>query len=102
MALKCGKDNVYGGLYTGINTRHIYLTSKMVLYQTIIFLSFPFFLCLQLMTVTVDFHHLFQQVEEYSGLQLQPHKAIVGANAFAHESGIHQVSVKLTDTYIPI
>ncbi|KAK4266497.1 hypothetical protein QN277_027404 [Acacia crassicarpa] len=58
MALKCGKDNVYGGLYTGINTRHIYLTSKMV--------------------------------EEYSGLQLQPHKAIVGANAFAHESGIHQ------------
>ncbi|XP_028759820.1 2-isopropylmalate synthase 1, chloroplastic [Neltuma alba] len=58
MALKCGKDHVYGGLYTGINTRHIYLTSKMV--------------------------------EEYTGLQLQPHKAIVGANAFAHESGIHQ------------
>ena len=22
---------------------------------------------------------------------MQPHKAIVGANAFAHESGIHQV-----------
>jgi hypothetical protein len=22
---------------------------------------------------------------------VQPHKAIVGANAFAHESGIHQV-----------
>ncbi|KAM0005223.1 putative 2-isopropylmalate synthase [Helianthus debilis subsp. tardiflorus] len=30
------------------------------------------------------------EVEEYSGLQVQPHKAIVGANAFAHESGIHQ------------
>lgn len=32
------------------------------------------------------------QVEEYTGLHVQPHKAIVGANAFAHESGIHQVS----------
>ncbi|KAE9586586.1 putative transferase [Lupinus albus] len=32
------------------------------------------------------------QVEEYSGLHLQPHKALVGANAFVHESGIHQVS----------
>lgn len=31
------------------------------------------------------------QVAEYSGLHVQPHKAIVGANAFAHESGIHQV-----------
>lgn len=24
---------------------------------------------------------------------MQPHKAIVGANAFAHESGIHQVGI---------
>ncbi|KAK1411269.1 hypothetical protein QVD17_37816 [Tagetes erecta] len=31
-----------------------------------------------------------KMVEEYSGMQVQPHKAIVGANAFAHESGIHQ------------
>ncbi|KAJ9558868.1 hypothetical protein OSB04_013482 [Centaurea solstitialis] len=31
-----------------------------------------------------------KMVEEYSGLMVQPHKAIVGANAFAHESGIHQ------------
>ncbi|CAN1253319.1 2-isopropylmalate synthase 2, chloroplastic [Linum perenne] len=31
-----------------------------------------------------------KMVEDYSGLELQPHKAIVGANAFAHESGIHQ------------
>lgn len=31
------------------------------------------------------------QVAEYTGLYVQPHKAIVGANAFAHESGIHQV-----------
>nr|XP_029145100.1 2-isopropylmalate synthase 2, chloroplastic isoform X1 [Arachis hypogaea] len=57
MALKCG-EHVFGGLYTGINAKHIYMTSRMV--------------------------------EEYTGLQLQPHKALVGANAFAHESGIHQ------------
>ncbi|KAF3338557.1 2-isopropylmalate synthase A-like isoform X2 [Carex littledalei] len=31
-----------------------------------------------------------KMVEEHSGLHVQPHKAIVGANAFAHESGIHQ------------
>ncbi|KAM7461582.1 hypothetical protein LguiA_029703 [Lonicera macranthoides] len=58
MALKCRGDQVMGGLYTGINTQHIVMASKMV--------------------------------EEYSGLLVQPHKAIVGANAFAHESGIHQ------------
>ncbi|GFY81514.1 2-isopropylmalate synthase 1 [Actinidia rufa] len=58
LALKCRGDEVLGGLYTGINTEQIIMSSKMV--------------------------------EEYSGLHVQPHKAIVGANAFAHESGIHQ------------
>ncbi|CAN1131341.1 2-isopropylmalate synthase 2, chloroplastic [Linum perenne] len=58
MAMKCRGVHILGGLYTGINTKHITIASKMV--------------------------------EDYSGLQLQPHKAIVGANAFAHESGIHQ------------
>lgn len=29
-------------------------------------------------------------VSQVTGVNLQPHKAIVGANAFAHESGIHQ------------
>ncbi|CAN1767156.1 2-isopropylmalate synthase 2, chloroplastic [Linum perenne] len=62
MAMKCRGVHILGGLYTGINTKHITIASKMV--------------------------------EDYSGLQLQPHKAIVGANAFAHESGIHQVSVQ--------
>ncbi|OIW01560.1 hypothetical protein TanjilG_10842 [Lupinus angustifolius] len=32
-----------------------------------------------------------EEVEEYSSMHLQPHKAIVGINAFVHESGIHQV-----------
>ncbi|KAL8122457.1 2-isopropylmalate synthase A-like [Apium graveolens] len=58
MALKCRGEQIMGGLYTGIDTKHIVMASKMV--------------------------------EEYSGLLVQPHKAIVGANAFAHESGIHQ------------
>nr|ARE67142.1 FEN1 [Aeschynomene afraspera] len=58
MALKCRGHDVFGGLYTGINTKHIFKTSKMV--------------------------------EEYTGMHLQPHKALVGANAFVHESGIHQ------------
>ncbi|XP_062182643.1 2-isopropylmalate synthase A-like [Phragmites australis] len=57
MAIKC-RGELLGGLYTGINSQHITMTSKMV--------------------------------QEHSGLHVQPHKAIVGANAFAHESGIHQ------------
>ncbi|XP_072065488.1 probable 2-isopropylmalate synthase isoform X5 [Arachis hypogaea] len=32
-----------------------------------------------------------EEVEKYTGMYLQPHKALVGANAFVHESGIHQV-----------
>lgn len=31
-----------------------------------------------------------KMVADYTGMLIQPHKAIVGANAFAHESGIHQ------------
>jgi 2-isopropylmalate synthase len=31
-----------------------------------------------------------KMVSEYTGMACQPHKAIVGANAFMHESGIHQ------------
>ena len=31
-----------------------------------------------------------RMVSEYSGMICQPHKAIVGNNAFRHESGIHQ------------
>ncbi|CAI8612259.1 unnamed protein product [Vicia faba] len=58
MALKCRGNDSLGGLHTGIITRQILRTSKMV--------------------------------EEYSGMLLQPHKALVGANVFLHESGIHQ------------
>ncbi len=34
-----------------------------------------------------------RMVSNYMGMSVQPNKAIVGANAFAHESGIHQDGV---------
>jgi len=41
-----------------------------------------------------------KMVSEYSGMVIQPHKAIVGVNAFAHESGIHQDGMlKSRETY---
>ena len=41
-----------------------------------------------------------RMVAEYTGMQCQPHKAIVGANAFKHESGIHQDGmIKNKNTY---
>jgi 2-isopropylmalate synthase len=41
-----------------------------------------------------------RMVSDYSGMAVQPHKAIVGANAFAHESGIHQDGMlKSRETY---
>jgi 2-isopropylmalate synthase len=39
-------------------------------------------------------------VSEITGFAVQPNKAVVGANAFAHASGIHQDGVlKARDTY---
>ncbi|KAL0658859.1 hypothetical protein Bca4012_079444 [Brassica carinata] len=41
-----------------------------------------------------------QMVQEYTGLFVQPHKPIVGANCFVHESGIHQDGIlKNRSTY---
>jgi len=67
MTLKTRKD-IFGDIYTGINTKEISTASKMVA------------------TIT--------------GIEPQPNKAIVGKNAFAHESGIHQDGVlKHQETY---
>jgi len=67
MALRTRPD-VYGPLESGIVTREIYPSSRL------------------LTSVT--------------GVQVQPNKAIVGDNAFAHEAGIHQDGVlKATITY---
>jgi 2-isopropylmalate synthase len=59
MALKQRPDVV--GVTTGINTREITRTSRLV--------------------------------SSITGITVQPNKAIVGANAFAHSSGIHQDGV---------
>lgn len=41
-----------------------------------------------------------RMVSSYTGMPVQPNKAIVGANAFAHEAGIHQDGMlKHEDTY---
>ena len=37
-----------------------------------------------------EFYKASQMVSELTGITVQPNKAIVGRNAFAHESGIHQ------------
>jgi 2-isopropylmalate synthase len=39
---------------------------------------------------TVQLTHMSKLVSNYTGISVQPNKAIVGANAFAHEAGIHQ------------
>jgi 2-isopropylmalate synthase len=39
---------------------------------------------------TEHFFETSQMVSELTGIPVQPNKAIVGRNAFAHESGIHQ------------
>src|SRR5262249_53263009 len=66
MALKVRRERF--GADTGINTREIYRTSRLV--------------------------------SSLSGVPVQPNKAIVGANAFAHSSGFHQDGVlKQRQTY---
>ncbi len=66
MALKTRKD--YFGFETGINTKEIYKTSRLV--------------------------------SRLTGMIVQRNKAIVGANAFAHEAGIHQDGIlKERSTY---
>ncbi len=40
--------------------------------------------------VTEHIHASSRMVSTITGIMVQPNKAIVGANAFAHESGIHQ------------
>jgi 2-isopropylmalate synthase len=42
---------------------------------------------------TTQIHRTSRLVSNLTGMMVQPNKAIVGANAFAHESGIHQDGV---------
>lgn len=67
MAIKTRQD-VFAPLYTGIISKEIYPTSRLI--------------------------------ANITGIEPQPNKAIVGKNAFAHESGIHQDGVlKHKETY---
>jgi len=53
--------------------------------------------------MNIDTHHIVaasRMVSQTTGFVVQPNKAVVGANAFAHASGIHQDGVlKARDTY---
>jgi 2-isopropylmalate synthase len=40
--------------------------------------------------ISQEIHRTSDMVSRYTGMVIQPNKAIVGANAFAHEAGIHQ------------
>jgi 2-isopropylmalate synthase len=40
--------------------------------------------------LTQEIHRSSDMVSRYTGMVIQPNKAIVGTNAFAHEAGIHQ------------
>lgn len=49
---------------------------------------------------TTQITRISRQVSNYTGIPVQPNKAIVGANAFAHEAGIHQDGMlKNNETY---
>jgi 2-isopropylmalate synthase len=66
MALATRRDIFSVG--TGINTRELYRTSRLV--------------------------------SELTGMPVQPNKSIIGANAFRHQSGIHQDGIlKMRETY---
>lgn len=50
--------------------------------------------------VTSDIYPISKKVASYTGFLVQPNKAIIGKNAFAHESGIHQDGMlKARETY---
>ena len=49
----------------------------------------PFF-GLRTNIVTTEIHRTSDMVSRFTGIPVPPNKAIVGANAFAHEAGIHQ------------
>src|SRR3990170_2532478 len=49
---------------------------------------------------TTQIHRTSRLVSQLTGMVVQPNKAIVGANAFRHQSGIHQHGItKLRETY---
>ncbi len=50
----------------------------------------PHVYCVETHIDTTQIARISRLVSAYTGIPVQPNKAIVGANAFAHEAGIHQ------------
>ena len=50
--------------------------------------------------VTEEISKTSRLVSKITGMVVQPNKAIVGANAFAHTSGIHQDGLLKEKTYV--
>jgi len=87
-----GLTNVHAGLRAGADTVHGTVTGvgeragNVALEEVAIALD----RCYGVETVRLDrLYRLCRRVSEATGVALPPNKAVCGANAFAHESGIH-------------
>jgi len=87
-----GLTNVHAGLRAGADTVHGTVTGvgeragNVALEEVAIALD----QCYDVETVQLDrLYRLCRRVSEATGVALPPNKAVCGANAFAHESGIH-------------
>ncbi|MBP1921860.1 D-citramalate synthase [Halorubrum alkaliphilum] len=79
--LKAGADTVHGTV-TGIGER----AGNVAIEEVAIALD----RCYDIDTVDIDrLYRLCRRVADVTGVVLPPNKAVCGANAFAHESGIH-------------
>jgi D-citramalate synthase len=80
-SLRAGADMVHGTI-NGVGER----AGNVALEEVAIAL----YHCYDIETVTLDrLYDLAQKVASATGIQLPPNKAVVGENAFTHESGIH-------------
>ena len=79
--LKAGADTVHGTV-TGIGER----AGNVAIEEVAIALD----RCYDVDTIEIDrLYRLCRRVADVTGVALPPNKAVCGANAFAHESGIH-------------
>ncbi|MBI4020411.1 MAG: homoaconitate hydratase [Candidatus Aenigmarchaeota archaeon] len=94
LAAVAGGASVISGTFTGIGER----AGNAPLEEVILALRFLY--GKELDVRYNDLAGLCGLVEGYSGVGLQPHKPVIGSNAFTHESGIHADGViKYPGTY---
>jgi ketol-acid reductoisomerase len=77
--LKSSGVDVCVGLYRGSKSWDIAEKAGLCVFETNV--------------ISEELTHTSSLDSHMTGIQVQPNKAIVGANAFAHESGIHQHGV---------